>query len=137
MRVQAGTVTTIDPDHVDITGPGYHIRIVEIESVVFLITGLTDHSLSKLVIRPTSRNQVMLTEDAGRTKPIARPHRVLDAVALDVWMERWYHGLYDHWGTNEAHKIDLWEFIQDQYSDVWQEFEVYVQQCLLEGGRVR
>ena len=136
MRVQAGTVTTIDPDHVDITGPGYHIRIVEIAPGVFLITGLTDHSLSTLVIRPTSRNQVTLREDAGRIQPVARPHRVLDAHALDVWLDLTYHALYDHWGTYEADRMDLWEFISDHHTDVWKEFEKYVLENLLKGGGV-
>ena len=124
MKVQAGSVTALNPDHVDITGPGYHIQIEEIEPGVLLVTGLTDNVRSNLVVRPTSRNQITLVEDSGRgTKPLARPHRVLNAQTLDDWLNSTYHSLYVHWQTWEAHRMDLWEFIYDHHEVVWKEFE--------------
>ena len=132
MKVQAGKVTAHDPDHIDITGPGYHIRIVEDRPGVFLITGLTDRSLSSLVIRPTSRNQIRLVEDAGRITPVARPHRVLDAQALDVWVEQTHYSIYQHWLDREADRIGLWEYITEHQSQVWQEFEKWFLAKMLE-----
>ena len=123
MKVQAGSITALNPDHVDITGPGYHIRIVEDSPGVFLITGITDMSLSSLVIRPTSKNQITLVEDTGRVKPVARPNRHLDAAALDAWLDTHYHSLLVHWQTWEADRMDLWELIYDHHEVVWKEFE--------------
>jgi len=100
-----------------------------------LVTGLTDNVRSNLVVRPTSRNQITLVEDSGRgTKPLARPHRHLDAAALAAWLDKTYHSLYEHWQTWEADRMDLWELIHDHHKAVWKEFELHVLRNLLKGG---
>lgn len=134
MKVQAGTVTALNPDQVDITGPGYHIQIEEIKPGVLLVTGFTDAARSRLVIRPTSKNQITLVEDTGRImlSELVRPHRHYDAAALDAWVDIAYHNLLTHWRTYEAGSMDLWEWIHDQHPDVWKEFEVWFQAKMLE-----
>lgn len=123
MRVRASNVTALSPSHVDITGPGYHIQIEEVKPGVLLITGLTDKVHSQLVVRPTSRNQISLTEDIGRGRSVVRPNRHLDAAALETWLAVHYHSLLVHWQTREADRMDLWELIYDHHEEVWKEFE--------------
>jgi len=130
MKVQAGSVTALNPDHVDITGPGYHIQVEEIEPGVLLVTSLTDDCRNQLVVRPRScneillsRNLVMSSEPKPRFDAVARSHRVLDAAALYAWLDTHYHSLLVHWQNREAHRMDLWEFIYDHHEVVWKEFE--------------
>ena len=138
MKVQAGSVTALNPDYVDVTGPGYHIQIEEIEPGVLLVTSLTDDCRNQLVVRPKSCHEVLISRNlimlSDEPKPVARPHRHLDATALDVWLKRRYHSLYVHWQTREADRMDLWELIHDHHKVVWKEFELCVQRNLLEGG---
>ena len=55
---------------------------------------------------------------------LARPHKFLDAAALDEWLHENYIDLYHEWTYGDAIEwLDLWDWLVYEHDEVLSEFE--------------
>ena len=69
---------------------------------------------------------------------LARPNKIFDVASLESWLTATHPSIIDTWEYSEAVEwIDLWDWLDQEFSDILDEFEYWWKAAQLQEQRCR